>query len=156
MDHNHNYEVSVVWTGSNGAGTTGYTDYERSHTISSPGKPDIDASSDKPFMGDVSKHNPETLLLSAVATCHMLWYLHLCSDAGIIVTNYTDKATAVMTVPSTGSGHFTEATLHPAVTITDATKIDLANSLHEKANEKCFVANSVKFPIHHEPTCIVH
>ncbi|MBX9449150.1 MAG: OsmC family protein [Taibaiella sp.] len=40
---------------------------------------------------DQSKHNPEDLLLSAVASCHMLWYLHLCSEQGIVVMEYTGQ-----------------------------------------------------------------
>jgi hypothetical protein len=31
--------------------------------------------------------------------------------------------------------------------------IEKANSLHAKANEYCFIANSVNFPIHHKPVC---
>ena len=32
------------------------------------------------------------MLLAAVSACHKLWYLHLCSAAGITVTAYTDHA----------------------------------------------------------------
>ena len=154
MEQRYDYSVSVEWTGNNGHGTTGYADYERNHAISSPGKPDILASSDTPFRGDASRHNPETLLLSSLSTCHMLWYLHLCADAGIIVTKYTDTAPCTMTILAAGNGHFKDVTLHTIVTITDKSRIEEANALHEQANKKCFIANSVKFTVHHKPTCL--
>jgi organic hydroperoxide reductase OsmC/OhrA len=153
MGKEHNYSVSVTWTGNKGEGTSDYRKYERSHTIAADGKPDIEASSDTPFRGDHTKHNPETLLLSSLSACHMLWYLHLCADAGIVVTAYTDDATGTMIEVPTGGGHFTEVTLHPAVTITDSAMIAKANELHDKAHEKCFIANSMNFPVGHEPSC---
>ena len=150
----HNYPVTVRWTGNKGQGTSSYTAYERSHTISIANKPDIIASSDTPFRGEHTKHNPEDMLVASLSACHMLWYLHLCSDAGIIVVDYIDYATGTLVVtPGTG-GHFSEVTLHPVVTITDGTKMDLANELHDKAHKHCFIANSVNFPVLHEPLCI--
>jgi organic hydroperoxide reductase OsmC/OhrA len=83
----------------------------------------------------------------------MLWYLHLCSDAGIIVVSYIDNATGTMKETENGSGYFEEITLYPQVIVKDASMIEKANSLHEKANAFCFIANSVKFPVHHKPKC---
>lgn len=85
----------------------------------------------------------------------MLSYLHVCVKAGIVVTDYVDHAIGTMTETSDGSGHFTEITLNPIVTITDATMIDQANALHKQANALCFIANSVNFPVRHVGTCLV-
>ena len=85
----------------------------------------------------------------------MLWYLHFCSEAGIIVTDYTDEATGIMTETASGSGHFTEVTLHPAVTVAEASMMEKAEQLHHKANEYCFIANSVNFPVKHIPIMLV-
>jgi organic hydroperoxide reductase OsmC/OhrA len=103
-------------------------------------------------MGDITKHNPEDLFLASLSSCHMLWYLHLCADNGIVVTHYEDNATAVMVQTATG-GHFTEAILHPQVTITDIAMIEKANALHKEANRHCFIANSCNFPVQHKPSC---
>src|ERR1700752_1476225 len=92
----HHYKTTVTWAGNKGEGTKGYTSYGREHTISIQGKPDILGSSDVAFRGDATKHNPEDMLVSALSVCHMLWYLHLCSDAGIIVVDYKDNATGVL------------------------------------------------------------
>lgn len=151
---NHNYKTTITWTGNTGSGTTRYDTYERTHILSIQNKPDMECSSDVPFRGDGSKYNPEDMLLYSLSSCHMLWFLHLCADAGIVVMEYTDNATAILEVPSTGNGRFTEATLHPVVTITDASRIDEANTLHDKAHEKCFIANSCNFPVKHQPQCL--
>ena len=155
MKEQHHYEVTIDWTGNTGAGTSAYADYERSHTISANGKPTIYASADTPFRGDATKFNPEDFLLASLSSCHMLWYLHLCADAGIIVVDYSDKAHGSMVTPPGARGHFSEVVLHPTVTINDANMIERANALHDMAREKCFIANSVNFPVRHEPVCRV-
>jgi organic hydroperoxide reductase OsmC/OhrA len=153
MDGIHHYELTVKWTGNKGTGTSDYRAYERSHTVLVPNKADILCSSDPAFRGDPTRHNPEELFLASLSTCHMLWYLHLCAEAGVVVVDYTDGAKGVMTETEDGGGHFTEVTLHPLVVVSDASMIDKANALHHRANELCFIANSCNFPIHHEPVC---
>jgi organic hydroperoxide reductase OsmC/OhrA len=151
----HNYKLTINWTGNIGTGTSAYTAYKRDHEISIKGKPIIAASSDPAFRGDDSRYNPEELLLASISSCHMLWYLHLCATAGVIVTGYTDHATGVMEEIAEGGGRFTGITLHPVVTVTEVSMIEKANELHTKANELCFIANSVNFPVSHQPVCDV-
>ena len=155
MHKQHNYTLTVKWTGNRGHGTTGAADYDRSHIISVKNKVDISGSSDTPFRGDATRHNPEDMLVASLSTCHMLWYLHLCADAGVIVTGYTDNAMGTMAEVPTGGGHFTEVVLHPTVIVKDSSMVAKANELHDKAHEKCFIANSVNFPVRHEPKCAV-
>ena len=152
MNGQHHYKASIKWTGNKGTGTDNYRNYERSHQIVIENKVDISGSSDPAFRGDKTKHNPEDLLVSSLSSCHMLWYLHLCSEAGVIVTDYIDNATGIMIETSNGGGQFKEVTLNPIVTVTEQTMIDKANELHIKANELCFIANSVSFPVFHRPT----
>jgi len=85
----------------------------------------------------------------------MLWYLHFCSEAGVIVIDYTDEATGIMAETSNGSGHFTEVTLYPTVIVAEESMIEKAAQLHHKANEYCFIANSVNFPVKHIPTTLI-
>lgn len=155
MAKEHQYQTSLIWAGNKGSGTMDYRSYDRSYIISIDHKPDIQGSSDSAFLGDKSKHNPEDLLVSAISSCHMLWYLHLCSKNGIIVLDYKDKALGEMTENADGSGHFKQVVLHPVVTISDPAHIEKANALHTQANKMCFIANSCNFPIKHEPQCIV-
>jgi organic hydroperoxide reductase OsmC/OhrA len=153
MQKDHHFNITINWTGNRGTGTSDYRSYDRSHTVLIEGKEDIMGSSDPAFRGDKSKHNPEDMLISSLASCHMLWYLHLCSDAGVIVLDYTDNATGILIEKKEGGGHFSEITLNPNVIVLDATMINKANELHKKANELCFIANSVNFPVFHKPSC---
>ena len=154
MNLQHHYKLTVKWTGNKGRGTSSYRAYDRNHIILIDGKPTLEGSSDPTFHGDKTKHNPEDLLVASLSACHMMSYLHVCVKAGITVVDYEDNATGTMITEGDG-GRFTEVTLHPIVTITDASQINLANELHKKANELCFIANSVNFPVRHTPVCIV-
>lgn len=148
----HNYKTELSWTGNRGKGTVNYRSYDRSYTVSIDGKPDLQGSADPAFRGDPSKWNPEELFLASLSACHMLWYLHLCSDAGIRVKSYEDQATGVIEELDNGSGKFTGVTLYPQIAILNSDNLEKAGQLHKKANEMCFIANSCNFPVRHEPT----
>jgi len=92
MKKTHQYSVSLEWAGNKGEGTSNYTAYSRNHIVHVDGKNDILCSSDPSFRGDKTCYNPEELLVASISTCHMLWYLHLCAEAGVIVTAYADNA----------------------------------------------------------------
>jgi organic hydroperoxide reductase OsmC/OhrA len=147
----HQYVLSVEWTGNKGTGTSAYTAYDRTHVISGKDKPALPASSDPAFRGDRQRYNPEELLVASISSCHMLWYLHLCAEAGIIVTAYADEPVGTMQETADGGGHFTEVVLHPVVGVADASMQEQAASLHNKAHSLCFIARSVNFPVTHQP-----
>ena len=146
----HRYAVTVVWTGNTGAGTASYRGYERAHLVSGPGKPDIAGSSDPAFRGDPGRWNPEELLVASLAACHQLWFLHLATEAGLVVTAYEDAAEGVMVEEPDGAGRFASVTLHPRVTVAGG-DAELVPALHERAHAMCFVARSVGFPVRAEP-----
>jgi len=154
MPHIHHYQATTRWTGNKGTGTSTYAAYNRSYDMAVSGKATVQGSSDPAFRGDKSKHNPEDLLVMSLSSCHMLWYLHLCAENGVIVTDYVDEATGSMDENTDGSGQFTEVTLKPKVTVKEAGMIEKANALHHKANQMCFIARSVKFPVNHKPETI--
>jgi len=143
----HNYSIRVTWTGDLGAGTLSYRAYKRDHEISATGKSPILASSDPAFRGDPSRYNPEELLVASLSACHMLWYLHLCADAGLVVRDYFDEAGGTMVETEDGGGRFIAVTLRPRVRVAAGASKELATKLHEKAHHLCFIANSVNFPV---------
>lgn len=150
MAKSHSYAATIEWTGNQGDGTADYKAYGRDHTITSGDKPPLLGSADTAFRGDAARYNPEDLMVAAVSSCHMLWYLHLCATNGIVLTAYRDDAEGTMEMNPDGSGQFSSITLHPEVTITDAALAGKARALHEDAHRMCFIARSVNFPIHHE------
>jgi organic hydroperoxide reductase OsmC/OhrA len=127
----------------------------KSHMIAIEGKAILSVSAAKAFKGDPGLYNPEDLLLSSIVSCHMMSYLYVCSQNGIEVVSYTDEAEATLEVSGDGSGRFTEVRLYPKVVIKQTDKVAEALSLHSKANQLCFIANSCNFPIVHNPSCEV-
>ena len=150
-DKEHSYTLKVEWTGNEGKGTSDYRSYKRNHEISSAGKPVIPASSDPAFRGDRTRYNPEELLVASVSSCHMLWYLHLCADSGIVVREYVDSPVGKMVETDEG-GRFKEVVLYPVVKVSDGADTQIALQLHEKAHHLCYVANSVNFPVLCQPS----
>lgn len=155
MDKQHRYFTNLRWTGNRGSGTSNYRSYDRSYEVQIKGKPDLSGSSDPAFRGDPTRYNPEELLLASLSSCHMLWYLHLCAEAGVVVTDYVDQASAMMAETSGGGGRFVEAILNPVVTIADGQMQERALALHQKANQLCFIASSVNFPVRHLPAILI-
>ena len=149
----HRYAATVEWTGNTGTGTASYRTYERRHEISAPdtAKPAIPGTSDPAFRGDRARWNPEELLVASLSACHQLWYLHLCADAGVIVTAYIDRAEGTMVEDADGSGRFTRVVLRPLVTVAPGTDVERARALHDRAHAVCYIARSVDFPVEHEP-----
>ncbi|OQW74569.1 MAG: peroxiredoxin [Proteobacteria bacterium ST_bin13] len=155
VEKQHRYSVQVIWTGNIGTGTASYQSYERAHDVSADGKPTIAGSSDPAFRGDSTRWNPEELLVASLSACHKLWYLGLCSKAGIVVTAYEDAAEGSMAEEANGAGQFTSVTLRPRVTISATSDQVKAMELHRQAHAMCFIARSVNFRVINLPTIIL-
>lgn len=151
----HRYELGLRWTGSLGTGTTGFRAFTRDHDVTAPGLPTLLGSADPAFRGDPSRWNPEQLLVAALAQCHLLTYLWLAVQERIVVVAYEDAPTGTMLAERDGSGRFAEVTLRPTVTVTDAGDVERAQALHDRVGDYCFIARSINFPLHHEPTTLV-
>ncbi|WP_344249691.1 OsmC family protein [Isoptericola hypogeus] len=158
MGAHHNYAVTVSWpdpdvVGGGRAGTTSYLAYPRDHRVVLPGKPPLPGSADPAFRGDPTRYNPEELFVASLSQCHMLWFLHLASERGLVVRAYTDDATGTMRVESRGEGQFTDVTLRPRVTADpgDAATDETVGELHRRAHALCFISRSVNFPVLVEP-----
>ncbi|MCX2724487.1 OsmC family protein [Roseibium salinum] len=147
MNSEHKYTSAVAWTGNRGEGTKTYRGYDRSWEIRTPGKPPVSCSNDPLLGGDPALHNPEDLLLSALASCHMLWYLHLASNAGITVTAYEDAPEAIGESEPGGAGRFLRATLRPKITVPPGTDLAKADAIHGRIHDVCYIARSVNFPV---------
>lgn len=149
MSREHHYEVTVRWTGD--TGTTSYRDYARDHDVEAAGKPTLAGTVDPAFLGTADRWNPEDLLVASLSECHMLTYLALCAGAGVVVTAYADHASGVMQEDRAGGGRFTEVVLRPEVTVAAEEMREKATALHHDAHNRCFIANSVNFPVRHVP-----
>ena len=145
----HDYAVSLQWTGNLGVGTSSYKAYSRDHVLQASGKPEIRGSSDKIFHGDASRWNPEEMLIGALSQCHMLSFLHVASEAGIVVVDYQDQASGTLELTADGGGKMTSVVLRPRVVVTSGDQ-EALNQAHHRASHLCFIANSMNFPVSHE------
>ena len=86
-------------------------------------------------------------MLASLAGCHMLWYLHLASDAGIVVRAYEDAPLGGGEVGPGGEGRFLCAVLRPRISVERGADLARADALHHEVHRHCFIARSVNFPI---------
>lgn len=134
----HLYPLTITWTGN-----TLVDPYSRDAVTSAAGKVAIPVSSAAEYAGNGLRWNPEDLLGSALATCHMLTFLALCAKAKVEVTRYEDSAVSVLdTIEKETS--VTEIHLNPTIRVTPGTSKAKVEDLFHKAHKYCFVANSIK------------
>lgn len=152
----HKYKTTLHWSAAGGEGTRSYRSFARTHTITAKArsgaeKPPIVATS---AFHSLDHYNPDELLIASLSSCHMLWYLHLCSENGVVVVDYRDEAEGLLRLDANGEGKVERVVLRPRVTIADG-EVAMARGLHEIAHKKCFVANSVNFPVECEPAIVL-
>jgi organic hydroperoxide reductase OsmC/OhrA len=152
MAKQHDYTCLIQWTGDRGDGARTYRGYDRTWTIATPGKPVVACSNDPLLGGDPTLHNPEDLLLSSLSACHMLWYLHLASVAGVVVRGYQDQPVGVGESTPDGAGRFLSATLKPHVQVQRGADLAKADAVHHEIHKVCFIARSVNFPVDYAAT----
>lgn len=149
--HAHDFTSRIVWTGNRGTGTSGYRDYDRNWKIEIPGRPVIHCSNDPLLGGNPDLPNPEDLLIAALSACHMLWYLHLASAAGITILGYEDNPVGTGETRPDGSGRFIEALLRPVIETESGADLSRAAAIHFEVHRYCFIARSVNFPVRVDP-----
>ena len=147
----HTYRVGARWTGNLGDGTASYRGYSRDHEITAPSKEVIAASSDPSFRGDTTRYNPEELLVASLSGCHLLWFLHKCVDAGVVLEEYDDEPVGTMTEDADGGGQFTSVVLRPRARFRGDVDDEALRALHDASHALCFVSRSVNFPVRVEP-----
>ena len=136
--------ATVHWTNS---GDFAKGRYSRAHVWRFDGGATVRASASPanvplPF-ADTAAVDPEEAFVAAVSSCHMLWFLDLARQAGFEVASYTDNAKGHLT---TGQGaRISRVDLHPDVVWAGtAPSPSEVETLHHKAHENCFIANSIK------------
>jgi organic hydroperoxide reductase OsmC/OhrA len=133
------HRAGVSWNGGEGEDV-------RAHEVLL-GAQSLPSSSALEFGGDDSKSNPEALLVGALSSCHMLWFLALARKKGFEVASYEDDADGVL-----DGKRFTSVTLRPLVRWAgDPPAPEAIEALHHRAHQLCFIANSVDFPVEVEP-----
>ena len=148
----HSFVGRIAWTGNRGEGTRRYLGYTRSWDLLTPAGVGLPCSNDPRLGGDATLPNPEALLLASLAACHMLWFLHLASAAGIVVTDYADDPLGIGESEPDGTGRFVRAVLRPRIRLAVGSDVAAADALHARVGAHCFIARSVAFPVEYAAT----
>lgn len=123
-----------------------YEFFNRNHTVMFSGQQFLNNSAATEYLGNADMANPEELLVSSLASCHMLTFLAIASKSGYIIETYNDQPIATLDKNEEGRLAVTTIDLKP-VTEFSGEKIpndEQLKSLHEKAHRNCFIANSIK------------
>ncbi|MBL9141946.1 MAG: OsmC family protein [Phycisphaerae bacterium] len=90
--------------------------------------------------------DPEEALVAATASCHMLWFLSLAAQQGILVERYEDHPSCSTGKNSRGFDQVTAIVLKPRIEFGGkaAPSREEVESLHRQAHERCMIANSLR------------
>jgi organic hydroperoxide reductase OsmC/OhrA len=101
------------------------------------------ASSAPELHGDPARADPEEMLVAALSSCHMLWFLALARERRLRIASYEDEAEGTL-----DGERFSSAVLRPRVGW-EGPPPDPATvaELHHRAHDLCFISNSVNFPV---------
>ncbi len=86
------------------------------------------------------------MFVASLSSCHMLWFLALARAEGTRVKSYEDDPEGTM-----DGTRFTRVVLRPRVVFERELDGEQVSSLHHRAHERCFIANSVNCPVEIEP-----
>jgi organic hydroperoxide reductase OsmC/OhrA len=122
--------------------------YSRDHTVGFDGGIEVAASASPHVVGKwaVEKAvDPEEMLVAALASCHMLSFLHVARLAGFVVASYRDQAKGTMSEIAPGRFAVTKVVLAPQIEwVGPSPDKATLDHLHHDAHDVCFIANSVK------------
>ena len=145
------YQVTVRWQRENDK----FIDnkYSRKHSWHFDGGIEIQASASphivpEPY-SESAAIDPEEAFVASISSCHMLWFLSLAAQEGLVIERYEDQAEGIMQKNKQGKLAITEVILKPVVAFGQANNpsLKLLDSLHKKAHDRCFIAHSVKTEI---------
>lgn len=142
------YGCTVHWTRADAP----FTDlhYGRGHEWHFDGGAVVRASSSPHSVrvpwSDPAGVDPEEALVASVASCHMLWFLSLAAQAGLVIDSYTDAAEGTMARFPDGRTGITQVLLQPDLVVgAGSAPSDAAiEALHHAAHEQCYIANSIR------------
>jgi len=88
--------------------------------------------------------DPEEALVAATSSCHMLFFLSLAAQRGVVIDDYRDDAVGELGKNAQGRLAMTRIVLRPRIAFagTPPSPEALA-ALHHDAHERCYIANSL-------------
>jgi organic hydroperoxide reductase OsmC/OhrA len=149
------YFTEVLWE----RGEQNFLDlhYSRKHVLRFDGGIEVPGSSSPHVVplpySDPAAVDPEEAFVSALSSCHMLWFLYIAAKRKFLIERYYDSAVGVMGRNDAGRAVIAVVTLHPEVTFSGErrpTRAEL-DQMHHDAHDECYIANSVLTEVRCEP-----
>lgn len=121
------------------------TTYSRNHVASLNGAQAVNVSAAVNYKGDPACADPEQLLVSALASCHMLTFLAIAELQGYQVERYEDRAVGHLEKVEGVGMSLARIELSPQVGFGGDKVPDAAAlaRLHAGAHRNCFIAHSI-------------
>ena len=146
------HRATIEWT--RGASEFKYETYSRQHEWRFEGPVGVPARAAPANIPQTAPKapgvDPEQAFVASLSSCHMLWFLHLACNRKFVVERYVDEA-----VGKLDGTWISTVTLRPKVSFSGRAPGEAEHrALHEKAHEKCYIANSVKSEVLVEPTIV--
>lgn len=119
--------------------------FSRNHRMMLNGDQEVNASASVEFKGDPNCADPEQMLVSAVSSCHMLFFLAIADFQGYQVESYTDNPRGYLEKNDRKGREITRIELSPQVTFS-GDKVpghEAIEKIHAHAHKSCFIRNSV-------------
>lgn len=119
--------------------------YSRNHVVTLSGNQKLDVSASVEFKGDRNCADPEQMLVSAVSSCHMLFFLAIAELKGFCVESYEDNPQGFLEKSSKGGMEVTRIIMTPKVVFSGNKRPDQAviSKIHKSAHKNCFIRNSI-------------
>lgn len=127
--------------------------FSRDHVWRLAGGQTVQGSSAPGYSGNPNMSNPEEALLAALSSCHMLTFLSIAAIKRLVVDCYEDEPVAELGKNTKGKIMVSRITLRPLVTFSgpNAPEAEMVRELHRKAEENCFIGNSLLTQVAVEP-----
>ena len=138
MEQQYTYTANVTWIG------------EKKGTAESDGLPSVDISTPPEFGGPDGRWSPEHLLVSSVASCIMTTFLAIAEASKFSFEGYESKA--VGTIERIEKRYeFTKVEVTVDLGVADESAVSKGERLLQKAEENCFISNSLKAEVELKP-----
>lgn len=137
------HEAAIRWA--HAPHSTESNTYSRNHSVALNGNQEVAVSASVEFKGDPDCADPEQMLISAVSSCHMLFFLAIAEMQGFQVESYQDDPKGYLERNDKKGMAITRIELSPRIAF-GGDKVpdqEAISKIHTKAHASCFIRNSV-------------
>ncbi len=148
------HKIKLTWTKQ--TESFAYKDYNRDHQWDFGEGLIINASSAPQFLGNPECADPERAFAAALSSCHLLFFIAICSKKQLVVQDYIDHATAYLEPNEQGELVISKVIIRPEVIFANGVDVDkkMIEEIHHQSHDKCFLAKSVKSEVIIEPVWV--